>query len=130
MRDDITKSNTTTYSLKKIFPDAQDFLPLFGTDYVEFYVGNAKQTAHFYKTALGFQSLAYAGLETGVTDRTSYVVVQDKIRLVFTTPMPTDDNEIFDHIRKHGDGVKVIALWRSEERRVGKECRSRWSPYH
>ncbi|MDG2059293.1 MAG: 4-hydroxyphenylpyruvate dioxygenase, partial [Flavobacteriales bacterium] len=67
-----------TEDLKKIFPEAKDFLPLLGTDYVEFYVGNAKQAAHFYKTALGFQSLAYAGLETGVTDRTSYVVVQDK----------------------------------------------------
>ena len=111
MRGDLSKIDTTTSSLEKIFPEAQDFLPLLGTDYVEFYVGNAKQAAHFYKTALGFQSLAYAGLETGVTDRTSYVVVQDKIRLVFTTPMPTENNEIFDHIKKHGDGVKVIALW-------------------
>ena len=111
MRGDLSKIDTTTSSLQKIFPEAQDFLPLLGTDYVEFYVGNAKQAAHFYKTALGFQSLAYAGLETGVTDRTSYVVVQDKIRLVFTTPMPGEHNEIFDHIKKHGDGVKVIALW-------------------
>ena len=110
MREDLTKIKNTTYSLDKVFPDAQDFLPLLGTDYVEYYVGNAKQAAHFYKTALGFQSLAYAGLETGVTDRTSYVVVQDKIRIVFTTPMPGEDNEIFDHIKKHGDGVKVIAL--------------------
>jgi 4-hydroxyphenylpyruvate dioxygenase len=125
MRDDLTKSNTTTYSLEKIFPDAQDFLPLFGTDYVEFYVGNAKQTAHFYKTALGFQSLAYAGLETGVTDRTSYVVVQDKIRLVFTTPMPGEDNEIFDHIKKHGDGVKVIALWVDDAKSAWEETTSR-----
>jgi len=100
------------YGLEKIFPEAADFLPLLGTDYVEFYVGNAKQAAHFYKTALGFQSLAYAGLETGLKDRTSYVVVQDKIRLIFTTPMPgTDNKENFDHIKKHGDGVKVIALW-------------------
>ena len=86
-----------TEDLKKIFPEAKDFLPLLGTDYVEFYVGNAKQAAHFYKTALGFQSLAYAGLETGVTDRTSYVVVQDKIRLMFTTPMPMGSNDIFNH---------------------------------
>ena len=93
-----------TEKLKKIFPEAKDFLPLLGTDYVEFYVGNAKQAAHFYKTALGFQSLAYSGLETGVIDRTSYVVIQDKIRLMFTTPMPTENNEIFDHIKKHGDG--------------------------
>jgi len=125
MREDLTKINNTTYSLDKIFPDAQDFLPLLGTDYVEYYVGNAKQAAHFYKTALGFQSLAYAGLETGVTDRTSYVVVQDKIRIVFTTPMPGEDNEIFDHIKKHGDGVKVIALWVDDAKKAWEETTSR-----
>lgn len=102
----------TTYGIEKIFEDAKDFLPLLGTDYVELYVGNAKQAAHYYKTAFGFQSLAYAGLETGVTDRTSYVLVQDKIRLVLTTPMPNKNNDaIFEHITKHGDGVKVVALW-------------------
>ena len=73
------------YGLEKIFEGAQDFLPLLGTDYVEFIVGNAKQAAHFYKTAFGFQSLAYAGLETGLKDRASYVLVQNKIRFVFTT---------------------------------------------
>ena len=125
MREDLTKINNTRYSLEKIFPDAQDFLPLLGTDYVEFYVGNAKQAAHFYKTALGFQSLAYAGLETGVTDRTSYVLVQDKIRLVFTTPMPGEDNEIFDHIKKHGDGVKVLALWVDDATKAWQETTSR-----
>ena len=110
--ENLTDVKNYKYSLEKIFPEADDFLPLLGTDYVELYVGNAKQAAHFYKTALGFQSLAYAGLETGLKDRTSYVVVQDKIRLVLTTPMPgTENNEIFDHITKHGDGVKVIALW-------------------
>jgi 4-hydroxyphenylpyruvate dioxygenase len=98
------------YGLDKIFEGAQDFLPLLGTDYVEFYVGNAKQSAHFYKTAFGFQSLAYAGLETGVKDRTSYVLAQNKIRLVLTTPL-TSASPINDHLRKHGDGVKVIALW-------------------
>ena len=98
MREDLTKINNTTYSLEKIFPDAQDFLPLLGTDYVEFYVGDAKQAAHFYKTALGFQSMAYSGLETGIKDRTSYVVAQDKISLVFTTPMPGKNNQIYDHI--------------------------------
>ena len=71
------------YGLEKIFEGAQDFLPLLGTDYVEFYVGNAKQAAHFYKTAFGFQSYAYAGLETGLKDRVSYVLKQDKIRLSF-----------------------------------------------
>ena len=98
------------YGLEKIFEGAQDFLPLLGTDYVEMYVGNAKQAAHFYKTAFGFQSLAYAGLETGLKDRSSYVLVQDKIRLVLTTPL-TADSPLNDHIKKHGDGVKVAALW-------------------
>ena len=125
MREDFTKINNTTYSLDKIFPDAKDFLPLLGTDYVEFYVGNAKQAAHFYKTALGFQSMAYAGLETGIKDRTSYVVVQDKIRLVFTTPMPGNNNEIFEHIQKHGDGVKVVALWVDDATKAWKETTSR-----
>ena len=100
----------TTYGLKKLFDDAQDFLPLLGTDYVELYVGNAKQSAHFYKTAFGFQSEAFAGLETGCKDRVSYVLKQDKIRLVLTTPL-TMDGPINDHINKHGDGVKIVALW-------------------
>jgi 4-hydroxyphenylpyruvate dioxygenase len=91
-------------------PQSTDFLPLNGTDYVEFYVGNAKQAAHFYKTAFGFQSLAYAGPETGVRDRASYVLKQDKIRLVLTTPLHSD-HPITDHLKKHGDGVKVLALW-------------------
>jgi 4-hydroxyphenylpyruvate dioxygenase len=86
-----------------------DFLPLQGTDYVEFYVGNAKQAAHFYKTAFGFQSLAYAGPETGIKDRSSYVVRQNRLTFVFTTPLWAN-NEIADHIYKHGDGVKHIAL--------------------
>jgi 4-hydroxyphenylpyruvate dioxygenase len=98
------------YGLEKIFEDAQDFLPLLGTDYVEFYVGNAKQAAHFYKTAFGFQSFAYAGLETGMKDRVSYVLKQDKIRLVLTTALHSD-SPIGEHVKKHGDGVKVIALW-------------------
>lgn len=114
------------YSLDKIFSEAEDFLPIMGTDYVEYYVGNAKQAAHFYKTALGFQSLAYAGLETGLRDRTSYVVVQDKIRLVFTTPMPgTDNQEINQHLVKHGDGVKVIALWVEDAQKSWEETTKR-----
>ena len=76
MREDLNTINNITYNLEKIFPDAQDFLPLLGTDYIEFYVGNAKQAAMYYKTALGFQSLAYSGLETGIRDKTSYVVIQ------------------------------------------------------
>jgi 4-hydroxyphenylpyruvate dioxygenase len=98
------------YGLEKIFEGAQDFLPLLGTDYVEFYVGNAKQAAHYYKTAFGYQSLAYAGLETGVKDRASYVLKQDKIRLVLTTPL-NENSPINEHLKKHGDGVKVVALW-------------------
>ena len=88
---------------------AVDFLPLKGTDYVEFYVGNAKQAAHFYKTAFGFQSLAYAGPETGVKDRASYALRQNKLTFVFTTPL-RPDNEMADHIYRHGDGVKMLAL--------------------
>jgi 4-hydroxyphenylpyruvate dioxygenase len=87
-----------------------DFLPLKGTDYIELYVGNAKQAAHFYKTAFGFQSLAYAGPETGVKDRASYVLVQNKIRLVLTTPL-FPDHPISEQLTRHGDGVKIIALW-------------------
>ena len=98
------------YGLEKIFEGAQDFLPLLGTDYVEFYVGNAKQAAHYYKTAFGYQSLAYAGLETGVKDKASYVLKQDKIRLVLTTPL-NENSPINEHLKKHGDGVKVVALW-------------------
>ena len=86
-----------------------DFLPLQGTDYVEFYVGNAKQAAHFYKTAFGFQSLAYAGPETGMKDRASYAVRQNKLTFVFTTPLRPDD-AIALHIHHHGDGVKNLAL--------------------
>lgn len=112
------------YGLEKIFEGAQDFLPLLGTDYVELYVGNAKQAAHFYKTAFGFQSLAYAGLETGVRDRASYVLKQDKIRLVLTTPL-TADSILNDHIKKHGDGVKVAALWVEDARKAFEETTKR-----
>ena len=87
----------------------EDFLPLQGTDYVEFYVGNAKQAAHYYKTAFGFQSLAYAGPETGIKDRVSYAIRQNKLTFVLTTPLRSD-NPIADHIYKHGDGVKALAL--------------------
>lgn len=86
-----------------------DFLPLQGTDHIELYVGNAKQAAHYYKTAFGFQSYAYAGPETGVKDRASYVLMQNKVRLVLTTPLHPG-NSLSDHISKHGDGVKVIAI--------------------
>ncbi|MDM1500727.1 4-hydroxyphenylpyruvate dioxygenase [Myroides marinus] len=112
------------FGLEKIFEGAQDFLPLLGTDYVEFIVGNAKQAAHFYKTAFGFQSLAYAGLETGVRDRASYVLVQDKIRIVLTTPLIAE-SELNNHIVQHGDGVKVVVLWVEDARKAYEETTSR-----
>src|SRR6476469_6277946 len=100
--------DTATRSSKTI-SKTEDFLPLQGTDYIEFYVGNAKQAAHFYKTAFGFQSLAYAGPETGIKDKVSYVINQNKLTFVLTTPI-RPENEIANHIYKHGDGVKVLAL--------------------
>jgi 4-hydroxyphenylpyruvate dioxygenase len=121
---DLTNVKNYNYGLEKIFEDAQDFLPLNGTDYVELYVSNAKQAAHFYKSTMGFQSLAMAGLETGVKDRTSYVVVQDKIKLILTSPMG-DNKEINDHIVKHGDGVKVVALWVDDARSAYEETMKR-----
>ncbi len=101
-----------------------DFLPLHGTDYVEFYVGNAKQAAHYYKTAFGFQSLAYAGPETGVKDRVSYVLRQEKLTFVLTTPL-RGNNPIADHIYKHGDGVKVLALKVDDATAAWQETTSR-----
>lgn len=112
------------YGLEKIFEGAQDFLPLLGTDYVEFYVGNAKQAAHYYKTAFGFQSFAYAGLETGMKDRVSYVVKQDKIKLVLTTAL-NSESPIGEHVKKHGDGVKVIALWVDDATKSWEETTKR-----
>ena len=99
-----------TVDLPKIYDEAKDFMPLLGTDYIELYVSNSKQAAHYYKTAFGFQDLAYSGLETGVKDRESYVLMQDKIRIVLTSPLKSG-TEIGEHIERHGDGVKVVALW-------------------
>ena len=114
----------TEYSLRKLFDEAEDFLPLMGTDYVELYVGNAKQSAHFYKTAFGFQSEAYAGLETGMEDRVSYVLKQDKIRLVLTTPLEKD-GVLNAHINEHGDAVKVVALWVEDATKAWAETTKR-----
>ena len=114
----------TEYSLRKLFDEAEDFLPLLGTDYVELYVGNAKQSAHFYKTAFGFQSEAYAGLETGMEDRVSYVLKQDKIRLVLTTPLEKD-GVLNAHINEHGDAVKVVALWVEDAIKAWEETTKR-----
>jgi 4-hydroxyphenylpyruvate dioxygenase len=127
--DNLTDVKNYRYSGEKIFDEAQDFLPIQGTDYVELYVGNAKQAAHYYKTAFGFQTLAYAGLETGVRDRTSYVLAQGKIRLVLTTSFDPE-SEISHHVRKHGDGVKVIALWVDDARSAFEETTKRGAePY-
>src|SRR6476620_1362181 len=104
----------STIAAPKEVPAAEkDFLPLQGTDYVEFYVGNAKQAAHFYKTVFGFQSIAYSGPETGTKDRASYVLRQNKLTFILTTPI-RPNNPIADHVYEHGDGVKVIALPVSE----------------
>ena len=119
------QTSTVASSKKEIAHE--DFLPLLGTDYVEFYVGNAKQAAHYYKTAFGFQSLAYAGPETGVKDRASYVIRQNKLTFILTTSLQ-NDSEIANHITKHGDGVKVLALkvddatsaWEETTKRGGK----------
>lgn len=94
---------------------AQDTFPINGTDYVEFYVGNAKQAAHFYRSAFGYRLVAYRGPETGTRETTSYVLQQDKIRLVLTSAFdPT--HPVNEHVRLHGDGVKDIALWVDDAR--------------
>jgi len=101
-----------------------DFLPLEGTDYVEFYVGNAKQAAHFYRSVLGFQPLAYAGPETGQKDKVSYVVRQQKIQFMFTTPLKTD-HPVAAHIHRHGDGIKVLALRVQDATKAWEDTTSR-----
>jgi 4-hydroxyphenylpyruvate dioxygenase len=113
-----------TATLPKQYEDAQDFLELWGTDYVEFYVGNAKQSAYYFKTAFGFQEVAYAGLETGVTDRTSYVLQQDKIRLVITSSL-VENSDINRHLNEHGDGVKIVALWVPDATKAFEETTKR-----
>ncbi len=120
----MSKIETVEYGLEKIFEGAQDFLPLLGTDYVEFIVGNAKQSAHFYKTAFGFQSYAYKGLETGCKEYSSYVLKQDKIRLVLTTPL-NSSSWMNEHLAKHGDGVKFVALWVDNAKKSWEETTKR-----
>jgi 4-hydroxyphenylpyruvate dioxygenase len=118
------KHDNTSPQLEKTVSEAEDFLPLLGTDYVELYVGNAKQAAYYYITAWGFQPLAYCGLETGVKDRVSYVLQQDKIRLVLTSSLQPD-GPINAHVNAHGDGVKVIALWVDDAAKSWEETTSR-----
>jgi 4-hydroxyphenylpyruvate dioxygenase len=115
--------NTKTLTGKN--PATQtDFLPLEGTDYVEFYVGNAKQAAHYYMTAFGFQALAYAGPETGIMDRASYAIRQHKLTFVLTTPL-RPDNPVADHVYKHGDGVKSISLRVPDAKKAWEETTRR-----
>lgn len=102
----------------------KDFMPINGTDYVELYVSNSKQAAHYYRSAFGFQPLAYAGLETGLRDRESYVVQQGKIRLVLTSPLKSG-TDIGRHIDEHGDGVKVVALWVDDATKAYEEAMKR-----
>ena len=101
--------------------EAHDVFPINGTDYVEFYVGNGKQAAHYYQTAFGFQLVGYRGPETGVRDRASYLLPQNKIRLILTTPLGPD-GPIAEHVRKHGDGVRDIALWVDDARDAYKKA--------
>jgi len=117
-------TDTTSLALEKEVPEAEDFLPLLGTDFVELYVGNAKQAAHYYRTAWGFQPLAYRGLETGSKDSVSYVLRQDKMTMVLTSPLEAD-GPINEHINKHGDGVKVVALWVDDATKSWEETTSR-----
>ncbi len=117
-------TDNTSLKLEKVVPDAEDFLPILGTDFVELYVGNAKQSAYYYQHAWGFQPVAYSGLETGRKDSVSYVLQQGKIRLVLTSPMqPSGD--INAHIDKHGDGVKFVALWVDDARKSYEETTKR-----
>ena len=102
----------------------RDFLPLNGTDYVEFYVGNARQAAHFYRTAFGFRLAAYRGPETGVRDHASYLLVQGKIRFVLTTGL-RPEHEIAGHVFRHGDGVRDIALWVDDAEAAWRETTAR-----
>ena len=103
---------------------AADFLPINGTDYIELYVGNAKQAAHYYQTAFGFQPEAYAGPETGIRDRVSYVLRQQKIRIVLTSALHSN-HPVSEHVKKHGDGVKILALWVDDARKAFEETTKR-----
>lgn len=128
----MSSRDKTSLQLPKENAEAEDFLPLLGTDFVELYVGNAKQAAHYYMSAWGFQPLAYAGLETGLKDRVSYVLRQDKIRLVLTSPLKSG-GDINRHIDAHGDGVKTIALWvdnakKSYEETINRGAKSYFEP--
>src|SRR6184192_2275371 len=114
----------STIAAKNKSAGETDFLPLLGTDYIEFYVGNAKQAAHYYITAFGFTPRAYAGPETGVKDRASYVVRQNKLTFVLTSSIK-NGTPVADHVYKHGDGVKALALLVDDAARSWKETTDR-----
>jgi 4-hydroxyphenylpyruvate dioxygenase len=120
----ISSAPAASHSEAESLTADRDFLPLKGTDHVEFYVGNARQAAYFYRAALGMSLVAYAGPETGQRDRSSYVVQQGKVRFVLTTPLRSND-PIAEHIHRHGDGVKVVALWVDDARQAWLETTSR-----
>lgn len=117
------ETGTSTLEKNKV-KSTEDFLPLNGTDHVEFYVGNAKQSAYYYQSAWGYELVAYAGPETGVRDRASYVLQQNKIRIVLTSALQPD-HEITAHYAKHGDGVKVLALWVDDSKKSFEETTKR-----
>ncbi|AVR44961.1 4-hydroxyphenylpyruvate dioxygenase [Christiangramia fulva] len=117
-------TDSTSLKLKKVVPDAEDFLPILGTDFVELYVGNAKQAAFYYQHAWGFQPVAFSGMETGNKNSVSYVLQQGKIRLVLTSPLKPG-GDINRHIDKHGDGVKFVALWVDDARKSYEETTKR-----
>ena len=124
----------TMTSPEVLAQSAPDFLPLKGTDHVELYVGNAKQSAYYYQAAFGYELVAYAGPETGLRDRASYVLQQGKIRLVLTTSL-LPDSDITRHVSQHGDGVKVMALWVDDARQSWEEttkrgAKSAFEPYN
>src|SRR2546428_12785894 len=100
---------------------ATDTFPINGTDYIEFWVGNARQASHYYQSAFGFQLIGYRGPETGVRDRASYLLAQSKIRVILTSPLGPD-GPIAEHLRKHGDGVRDIALWVDDARDAYKKA--------
>jgi 4-hydroxyphenylpyruvate dioxygenase len=110
----------TTLETTPVGAEAHDTFPINGTDYIEFYVGNAKQASHYYRAAFGFNLVAYRGPETGTRDRASYVLQQDKIRFILTTPLRPDVSDearaIADHVLRHGDGVRDLALWVDDAR--------------
>ena len=121
---DSASTQVLTQSAESAVAAAADFLPLKGTDHVEFYVGNARQAAYFYRAAFGMSLVAYAGPETGLPDRASYVVQQGKVRFVLTTPLRSN-HSIAEHIQRHGDGVRVIALWVDDARQSWQQTTTR-----